>query len=423
MKRKTWVIVISILIVAVLAVVFFRSSDITGERKDLFVKVQRGDFSISVTTVGELEARKSTEIMGPENLRQVRIWQVKITHIVPEGTVVKEGEYVAELDKSELTGRVKDLELEIDNLQSQYLTTKLDTTMSLRLARDELIDLAFSYQEKKIVVEQSEYEPPAVRRQAQIDLEKTERSLKQAKKNYALKRQQAEAKMRTVELQLAQGKRRMQEMMEVLQQFTVTAPQAGMVVYTRNSRGAPQGEGSFVNAWYPVVAQLPDLTTMISKTYVNEIDISKINTGQKVVIEIDAFPGQRYAGSVINVANIGEQRPGSSAKVFEVKVEFEKGDTSLRPAMTSKNIIITEVVKDVVFVPLESIYHIDTVSYVFKKEGVKIVKQQIVTGKSNDNHVIIEAGLTPDDEVMVNEPDDADELKLILLQQETSEEN
>ena len=46
---------------------------------------------------------------------------------------------------------------------------------------------------------------------------------------------------------------------------------------------------------------------MISKTYVNEIDVSKVKAGQKVEVMVDAFPEKRYSAVVMSVANIGEQ--------------------------------------------------------------------------------------------------------------------
>ena len=71
--------------------------------------------------------------------------------------------------------------------------------------------------------------------------------------------------------------------------FTITAPSDGMLIYSREWGGKKE-PGSRVSAWNPVVAELPDLTDMISKIYVNEVDISKVSKGQDVSIKIDAFP-------------------------------------------------------------------------------------------------------------------------------------
>ena len=71
--------------------------------------------------------------------------------------------------------------------------------------------------------------------------------------------------------------------------------------------GAKRKVGSSISPWDNVVATLPDMSSMISKTYVNEIDVSKVKTGQKVDIMVDAFPEKTYTGTVTSVANIGEQ--------------------------------------------------------------------------------------------------------------------
>jgi len=47
-----------------------------------------------------------------------------------------------------------------------------------------------------------------------------------------------------------------------------------------------------------VVATLPDLSSMLSKVYVSEIEVSKVKPGQTAKITIDAFPGKSYAGTV-----------------------------------------------------------------------------------------------------------------------------
>jgi multidrug efflux pump subunit AcrA (membrane-fusion protein) len=130
---------------------------------------------------------------------------------------------------------------------------------------------------------------------------------------------------------------------------------------------------------------------MISKTYVNEIDISKVSKGQKVEVSVDAFPDKNYTGSVVSVANIGEQLPNTDAKVFEVIVKVDGSDPILRPSMTTGNQIITESIEDAVYVPLECVHaSTDSIPFVYKKNKTK---QIVVLGQANENEVIIEQGL------------------------------
>lgn len=409
--RRIWLSLILILMVIVASAYYFTKG---GNSEDsIFATVKFGDFNIDVTTSGELEAKNSENIMGPPGLREARIWQVQISDIIPEGSLVDSGQYVASLDRSEITNRMKDLESELEKLESQYIKTKLDTSMDLRAAREEMINLKYALEERKITVEQSIYEPPATQRQAKIDLEKAERSFAQAQKNYTLRFDKANANMQEVSASYTQAKRRLEQIQEVLNGFTVTAPKAGMVIYKRNWDGSKMGIGSTLGAWENVVATLPNLKEMISKTFVNEIDISKIKTGQKVQISVDAFPERKYTGIVTEVANIGEQMRSSNAKVFEVKIKVNEFDSILRPAMTTKNIINTSVIPKVLYLPIESVHNSDSISYVYLT-GKKI-RQQIKTGATNENQIIVSEGLKEGDEVYLSPPEDGIDWELKKL--------
>jgi multidrug efflux pump subunit AcrA (membrane-fusion protein) len=312
---------------------------------------------------------------------------------------------------------MKDQELDVEKYETQLTKTRLDTTLELRNLRDDLINLEYGLEEKKIQLEQSKYEPPATIRQVEIELEKAERNFNQAVKNYQLKLQKNEANMQEVLAQLAKARRKYDDMAKVLEKFTVFAPQAGMVIYKRNWDGQKKGIGSQISPWDNVVATLPDLTNMMSKTYVNEIDISKVKTGQSVTIGIDAFPEKEFSGEVTSVANIGEQLPNTNVKVFEVMIEVNEFDSVMRPAMTTKNIILTDLIDSVVFVPIECVHTQDSISFVVKGNR----KKQVVVGKSNENEIIIRAGLEEGEEIYLVPPEGYKDFNVKRLKPEIME--
>lgn len=410
--KKSFIFGALAIVVVMMAVWYFVGRDKNSDA-GVVVAVKQGDFSINVTTTGELLAKKSQDISGPAGLREIRIWQVQISDIIPEGTLVDSGQYVASLDKTEITNRIKDLETELDKLQSQYTKTKLDTSLDMRNAREELVNLKYGMEEKQIVLDQSKYEPPATIRQATLDLEKSKRAYEQAKKNYLLKTSKAQADMQEVSASFDQSKRKLTQMTDVLKGFTITAPKSGMLIYKRNWDGTRQGIGTTMNAWENVVATLPNLKDMITKTYVNEIDISKVKIGQKVQIGVDAFPEKKFTGEVMEVANIGEQMKNSNAKVFEVRIKVNETDSILRPAMTTKNIIVTSVIKNVLFLPIESVHNTDSLTYVLTVKGKK--RQQVLVGQTNENQIVITKGIAKGEEVYLNAPDGADKWTLIPL--------
>ncbi len=405
----------SVLGVILVSFVWYFSASGTTAKSDVLVSPTKGQFLVTVTTTGELQAKSSIDIKGSDNARAAGIWQMKITNIIPEGTVIKKGDFVAELDKSEIAQKLKDSQLSVQKLEAQFLQTKLDSALTLSQARDELVNLFYAQEEKKIVMEQSAYEAPAMKRQAEIDYERAQRNYSQAKKNYVTKTQQSIAKAQAAEADLMKEKQRMDIAMKTLMEFTIKAPADGMVIYAREWNGKKKVVGSTINSWDPTVATLPDLREMESITYVNEIDIQKIAVRQKVKLKLDADPNKPLTGSVTSVANIGEQRPNSDSKVFEVRVKVSESDTTLRPSMTTSNEILVAKLDDVLSIPLECVHAEGTTTFVFKKDGGSVVKQEVKLGQMNENAAVVLAGITQKDQLYLSSPSEAEKAKTALL--------
>ena len=384
-------------------------------RSDITVSPTRGTFLVTVTISGELQAKNSISVMGPEDARQANIWQMKLSNLVPEGTVVKKGDVVAELDKSEITGKFKESQLSVQKLDAQFLQTVLDSALTLSQARDELVNLSYTVEEKRLAREQSVYEAPAMKRQAEIEFERATRAYEQAKVNYVTKRRQAVAKTQAAGADLMKEKQHMDMYQKAMEEFTIRAPADGMVIYAREWNGKKKVVGSTINAWDPTVATLPDLREMESITYVSELDIQKIAMGQKVKLGLDADPAKQLTGVVVAVANIGEQRPNSDSKVFEVRIKVNESDTTLRPAMTTANEVLVASQDSVLAVPLECVHTEGGVTFVYRKSGGSIVRQEVKTGMINDNATVILAGVTERDVLFLTTPPDAGKFKTILL--------
>jgi HlyD family secretion protein len=405
---------IGLAVIILLLVVF------TGGSKDntteIIVPVEKGQFVVDITTSGSLEAKNSVEITGPQGLRRYRIWNITIQDIIDEGTYVEKGQYVARLDPSELTGRISDAQLNVDEEMSQYTQVKLDTALTMRQARDELVNLEYEVRDRQLTLDQSQFEPPATIQKAEIDLEKAKRALTQARENYEIKRQQNVAKMQERIAELSKEQNDLKGLQELASQFVVTAPESGMLIYKKSWDGKPIKAGSQVSAWDPVVATLPDLSEMLSATYVNEVDIRKVKRGQLVDIGFDAFPDKKLKGRVTKVANVGEQRPNSDAKVFEVEIEVFGTDDLLKPGMTTSNRIITQEEEEALYIPLECLHsQYDSITYVFKKSGLNTVKQEVMLGEANTDYVMIVGGLEENDRIYLSNVQGKEDEQVALL--------
>src|SRR5688572_33028176 len=104
--RRPRVVIPSIAVVALSAMaLLFGGADAADNTASISAKVKSGEFRVVVTTTGELRARKAVQIQGPPNMQAAQVYQTRISSLVAEGTVVKAGDLVAELDRSAIAGK------------------------------------------------------------------------------------------------------------------------------------------------------------------------------------------------------------------------------------------------------------------------------------------------------------------------------
>lgn len=408
------VIIPAVVLIAVGILLYSYLQPAAVQQQDLITaEVRKGKLEIIVDATGELQAKRSVKIRGPQGMRAAGIYQTTIQDLVTEGTIVEEGDYVGKLDRSELATRISTVQTELEKVQTQLEQAKIDTAIEMRGLRDELVNLRFSLREKKLQVEQSQFEAPSVIRQTELEMERVLRDIEQSEQKYVLKQQQSIAKIQEIDALVRQNQMRLDMYLQLSDEFDITAPKPGMVIYARE-RGGKKQPGDQISAWDPVVAELPDLTDMISQTYVNEVDISKVKRGQEVNVQVDAFPERRYTGKVIKVANIGEQMSGYDAKVFEVTIQVDQSDSIMRPAMTTSNGIIIDTYEDVLAIPIEALQS-DSLIFVYKIEGGRTIRQEVMLGASNDEEVIIAFGLSEGDQVYLVAPEGGGDLPFAAI--------
>ena len=414
LRLKLWQrVVLGLVVLIVLLFVYFRGGK-KGE-KELVVNVRKGNFEVQVLATGELRAKHQTEITAPQDLRNINVYQIKINDLIAEGTRVKEGDVVASLDPSEIMTKLNEAHLNLEKKLSEFKQTKLDTTLTLREAREDLVNCQFGLEQSKLVKKQSIYEAPAVREQADLEYQKGLRSFEEKQKNYQTKVEQAKTKIQIVQSDLTKEENIVSDLDLIIAKLRVKAPKSGMLIYVKDWSGRKKSAGSTMNIWDPTIAALPDLSSLETVTYINEVDIQKVKVGLPVVIGLDAMPNKQLKGKVTGVANIGEQKPNSDAKVFEVVIDVLTNDSMLRPAMTTGCKIISEVYKDALSVPLEAIHTANGLTFVYMRKGGSLVRQEVKIITVNETEAMIGNGLDESNKVYESLPSYTAGVKLIKM--------
>jgi HlyD family secretion protein len=155
------------------------------------------------------------------------------------------------------------------------------------------------------------------------------------------------------------------------QLLNIASPMDGVVIKRAVEYGeAVTGAGSF-NAG-TVIATVADLSKMIVKVGVSEVDIGKIRMGAPVTVTLDAYPKVRFAGGVSRIAPAA--RLQDQVKVFDIEVTLENQGKELRTGMTANVTIKGDRAEKVLAVPVESVFR--------REDGEVVYVKKAATGKA-----------------------------------------
>jgi multidrug efflux pump subunit AcrA (membrane-fusion protein) len=148
------------------------------------------------------------------------------------------------------------------------------------------------------------------------------------------------------------------------------------------------------------------MSVVITETYIKEIEISKIESGDPVRIKIDALPDKVFSGKVVKVANIGEEHKDFDMKAFKVVIRFDKSDKALKPGMNANSEIIIETYIDKLLIPRKAVFSKEGKRIVYAKRGGKIVELNIEMEAENDEFVLVKNDIHEGDLVLLYQPEE-----------------
>lgn len=379
--------------------------------------VRRGNFEKYIETKGEIHGKNALYITLDDIFKdnEIRVGGLQIKDMVAEGTIVKKGDWVATLDQAAINQRIQENRDEMERRLAFLNDAKIDSTITLTTMRQRITELLFDLQYNELDLEQSKFESPAYQRRIQTSYNQRVRQIDRAKRDYELRRIDLGNRLRRFEERYNSTVGIDKKLQLALDASIITAPQPGMVVYARVRGNRKIRVGDEVGSWRPEIASIPDLSVLVSETYVEEIDIAKISAGDSVLISVDAMPGEKFRGIIFRMANVGQDLSGYESKVFAVTIELAESNKKLLPGMTSTNQIILERIPQQLTIPRSSLFAEDNHGYVYLKKGGKIWKRQVETGPENDEYIVITSGLEERDRILLTPPENAASLAFLDL--------
>jgi macrolide-specific efflux system membrane fusion protein len=195
-----------------------------------------------------------------------------------------------------------------------------------------------------------------------------------------------------------------------LRYTSIEAPIAGTVTQRNINPGevvVPGVTSTFEGKPLLVIA---DLTTLLVKIDLNQIDVARVRKGQKADITVDALPGKKYTARVTKVAPASvTPAKGQGADVFPVEAELDAAQdlSEIKPGMTADVRIVVSTEKNVLLLPIEAVVTTkdqSRVTMVEEGKQQKTTSRDVTLGARNDRDVAIKKGVRPGDKVLISPP-------------------
>ncbi len=254
-----------------------------------------------------------------------------------------------------------------------------------------------------------EYTRPADIEGARASLHNRKEGVRQLKQATSYRLSQAEAAHDLARSKVAELVGKLEQDQQNLESTEIRATVSGMVIYKEVFFGSEKRKVQVGDQVWPnqPLIMVPDLSQMVADTQIRETDIHKVEKNQRVAIFVEAYPELELEGQVSFIGTLAQEEQGGPAgKYFQVTVLVKEVDPRLRPGMTARVEVLVEQLQNAVFVPLESVFERGGRRYCYVLRGRKPEVQEVLTGPSNENHIVIEAGLEPGERLLLRDPSD-----------------
>lgn len=395
-KKSRKYLVVSVLVLVVTAAIVYGYSAMSGTRAEIdpsrLVAVERGDLARSVVATGRVEPISKVEIKSKANgiIKELR---------VKAGDTVTEGQVLAELDKENLSARLREARAALLGAQSNHKAGQAEYEKNKVEA--ESPDVAFAKRNVERV--DKLFKGGLISHQ---ELDDARRALEQAENRQHIARSQlsvSAARVSQAEAEVAQSRATVERAEEELTNATIRSPIRGMVLSRDVEVGSPVSSILNMGSAATLVMVLGDISQVYVRGKVDEADIGNVRLGQQARIKVETFKGREFSGRVTEISPMGAEK--DNVVSFEVKVSISNPGGELSANMTANAEIILEERKAVLIVPESAIAYDQqrnaSVEVPAPASSTGREKKQIKVGVSNGSRTEIVEGLIEGQQIIL----------------------
>ena len=408
-------------------------------------EVRQTVFRHIITERGEIESSSNVEVRCEvQNRATGGGGGTAILEIVPEGTYVQPGDFIARLDSSALEDELNRQEITCNSSRAAVIQAE-NQLEAARISKREYMEGTFKQEEQTVQAEISVaeenlrraedfahhsrllaargYVTPVQLKADEFAVEKAQMDLSAANtkldvlRRFTLEKMigQFDADIKTAEANL-ESQRSIHELdlsklklvQEQVDKCYITAPSAGQVVYANESdrRGGSEViiEPGVTVRERQVIVRLPDPKRMRVKASINEARIDRVRVRMPAIVRVDAFPELELKGIVSKV----EEYPiagnwWSSVKEYSTIVDIANPPEGLRAGMTAEVQILVAELPEALQVPVQAVLEHGGMHYCLRYTAAGGFESvEVAMGATDDKYVVINGGLEARDRVVLN---------------------
>lgn len=343
------------LIVAVLALAAMRcGAPAEGSQRADQSRIARGDLVDVVTLTGELQESRGMAIAVP----RMEFGPSTIRWLIDDGSRVKRGDRVVELDNTTVSTTLDQKRAALQSAEHELAEARARTDADLLEKRFDLDHKRADVEKAKLnaAVPQSVISAKEFRDRA-LALERAENEAQKSKTSLDAAVRGTAADTRNLELAVDAAKHDLELAQHAIDSYVLTAPDDGLVLindWPFEPRKMQVGDRAWTGLF---IGRIPDLTSLQVVATLYDVDDGTVHAGDRATIIVDAYPAQRYGGTVVSIAPVAQEIARQSLRRgFKTVIRLDRLDATLMHPGYSLQVTIPRVLRrNALLVPRELI--------------------------------------------------------------------
>lgn len=370
-------------------------------------KVTVGPFERTIRVGGATGARLFANITAPRLRGFESRSQMELLKLAKNGSWVKKGDVLAEIDPGYLVDHVDDIKATIGQSELDVSKRVAEQSVEMENLMQTLRVAKASVDKARLDNQAAEVRTEVERELLKLSLDEAEAKYKQSQLDVPQRNLIQEAEIHILGFTKERHVRHRDRHLNDIKAYTIISPMEGMVVMSSVFRGGGESQqvqqGDQLNPGQPL-AKIVNPSSMQVEGNINQAESTEIRIGQRATIGLDAFPEMRFQGKVYSQGALatGGRQQNYYIRNIPVKLTIDGADPRLIPDLSTWADVVVEEKEKATLIPINSIHKEGSKNFVLVKQGDQWSKREVALGSSNNTHVIALSGVSEGDTLRID---------------------